>query len=230
MTVRSRPGLLAPTMSDPPPLPTALLDRAHALLASGGRRLLGLAGPPGSGKSTMAAQLVASLGPAASLVPMDGYHLAQVELVRLGRAGRKGAPDTFDAAGFVSLMRRLRDQAPDEIVYAPAFRREIEEPVAGAIPVLPEARLIVTEGNYLLLDGPWAPVRALLDQSWFVATPEPARLRWLLERHMAFGRSRDAALAWIAATDAPNARLIEATRDRADLVVEPALSAGGGRP
>ncbi len=221
MTVGSGTGLLTTSMSDPTPLPAALLDRAHALLASGGRRLLGLAGPPGSGKSTMAAQLVASLGTAALLVPMDGYHLAQVELVRLGRAGRKGAPDTFDAAGYVSLLRRLRCQAPDEIVYAPAFRREIEEPVAGAIPVPPEARLIVTEGNYLLLDGPWAPVRALLDQSWFVATPEPARLHWLLERHMAFGRSRDAALAWIAATDAPNARLIEETRDRADLVVSP---------
>ncbi len=206
-------------MSDPSPLPVPLLDRARALLASGGRRLLGLAGPPGSGKSTLAAQLVARLGPSAALVPMDGYHLAQVELLRLGRAGRKGAPDTFDAAGYVALLRRLRDQAPDEIVYAPAFRREIEEPVAGSIPVLPEVRLVVTEGNYLLLDGAWAPVRGLLDETWFVTTPEPLRQDWLLARHMAFGRSRDAALAWIAATDAPNSRLIDATRDRADVVV-----------
>ncbi len=208
-------------MSGLSPLPAPLLERARTLLASGGRRLLGLAGPPGSGKSTLAAQLVAALGPVASLVPMDGYHLAEAELRRLGRAGRKGAPDTFDVAGYVALLRRLRDQAPEETVYAPAFRREIEEPVAGAIPVSPEVRLVVTEGNYLLLDGAWAPVRGLLDQSWFVATPEPARLQWLLARHMAFGRSRDAALAWIAATDAPNARLIDATRDRADLVVSP---------
>ena len=203
------------------PLPAPLLDQARALMGSGTRRLLGLAGPPGSGKSTLAARLAAQLGPLAALVPMDGYHLAQAELERLGRADRKGAPDTFDAAGYVSLLRRLRDQAPDETVYAPAFRREIEEPVAGAIPVPPEVRLVVTEGNYLLLDGPWAPVRGLLDRSWFVATPDDARLDWLLARHMAFGRSREAALAWIAATDAPNARLIEATRDRADLVVSP---------
>ncbi len=208
------------------PLPAELLARAEALLQSGGRRLLGLAGSPGSGKSTLAAQLVTELaarrGPVAVLVPMDGYHLAQAELLRLGRANRKGAPDTFDAAGFVALLRRLRDHAPDETVYAPSFRREIEEPVAGAIPVPPEVRLVVTEGNYLLLDGPWAPVRGLLDQSWFVATPDAVRQDWLLARHMAFGRSRDAALAWIAATDAPNARLIEATRERADLVVSPA--------
>ncbi len=203
----------------PPPAP--LLDHARAVMASGGRRLLGLAGPPGCGKSTLAAQLVAHLGPLAALVPMDGFHLAQVELLRLGRADRKGAPDTFDAAGYVALLRRLRDPAPDETVYAPAFRREIEEPVAGAIPVPPEVLLVVTEGNYLLLDKSWAPVHGLLDRSWFVATPEAARLDWLLARHMAFGRSREAALAWIAATDAPNARLVEATRDRADLVVSP---------
>ncbi len=190
-------------------------------MASGPRRLLGLAGPPGSGKSTLAARLVAQLGPLAALVPMDGFHLAQAELERLGRADRKGAPDTFDAAGYVSLLRRLRDQEPDETVYAPVFRREIEEPVAGAIPVPPEVRLVVTEGNYLLLEGPWAPVRGLLDQSWFIATPDAARLDWLLARHMAFGRSREAALAWIAATDTPNARLIEATRDHADLLVSP---------
>ncbi len=221
MTTADRRVSCHEIMSGFSPLPAPLLDRARALMASGARRLLGLAGPPGSGKSTLAARLVAQLGPLAALVPMDGFHLAQAELERLGRADRKGAPDTFDAAGYVSLLRRLRSQAPDETVYAPVFRREIEEPVAGAIPVPPQVRLVVTEGNYLLLDGPWAPVRGLLDQSWFVATPDAARLDWLLSRHMAFGRSREAALAWIAATDTPNARLIEATRDHADLLVNP---------
>ena len=152
-------------------------------------------------------------------MPMDGYHLAQVELERLGRASRKGAPDTFDAAGFVALLRRLRAQPPGEIVYAPAFRREIEEPVAGAIPVEADTPLVITEGNYLLLDGPWAPVRALLDACWFVDTDEAQRDAWLLARHIAYGRTPEAARAWVDATDAPNARLIAATRGKADLLV-----------
>ena len=88
---------------------------------------------------------------------MDGFHLANVELERLGRRGRKGAPDTFDSAGYVALLRRLLAQADDEIVYAPEFRREIEEPIANAIPVFAPTQLVITEGNYLLLDdGPWA--------------------------------------------------------------------------
>ncbi len=207
------------TATEPPRLPDTLLRRAEALLARGGRRVLGLTGAPGGGKSTLAALLADALGERAAVVPMDGFHLAQRELERLGRAGRKGASDTFDADGYVALLRRLRGQAPGEIVYAPAFRREIEEPVAGSIPILAETPLLITEGNYLLFDGPWAPVRGLLDESWYVATPESVREAWLLARHMAFGRSRAEAEAWIAATDAPNARLIAATRGRADLVV-----------
>ena len=103
---------------------------------------------------------------------MDGFHLAGAELVRLGRQNRKGAPDTFDAAGFTALLRRLR--APDgEVVYAPEFRREIEEPIAGALAVAPDVPLVVTEGNYLLLgDGPWGPVRGLLDEAWYVMAPD----------------------------------------------------------
>jgi pantothenate kinase len=194
----------------------AALARAEALLARGGRRVLGLAGAPGSGKSTLAARLASALGDRAVVVPMDGFHLAQRELERLGRAGRKGAPDTFDAAGYVALLQRLRDQPKDGIVYAPEFRREIEEPVAGAIPILADTPLVITEGNYLLLDGAWSPVRDLLDESWYVATPEPQREAWLLARHMAFGRDRQSALAWIAATDAPNARVIAASATRAD--------------
>ncbi len=196
-----------------------LISRAYALLAKGDRQLLGLAGPPGSGKSTLAARLGAALGDRAVVVPMDGFHLAQAELERLGRAARKGAPDTFDAAGYVALLRRLRDQPETETVYAPAFRREIEEPVAGAIAVPPDATLVITEGNYLLLEGAWAPVRALLDEAWYVATPDTQREAWLLARHMAFGRDRQAALDWIESTDAPNARLIAAHAGRADLQV-----------
>lgn len=189
---------------------------AERLLAQGGRRILGLAGPPGSGKSTLSAMLLDALGDEAVVVPMDGFHLAQQELERLGRAGRKGAPDTFDSAGFVALLRRLRTPVSGETVYAPAFRREIEEPVAGAIGVPSGTRLVIVEGNYLLLDGAWSPVRPLLDESWYVATAETTRTDWLLARHMRFGRDRAAALDWIERTDAPNARLIAAAADRAD--------------
>ncbi|MCQ8279609.1 nucleoside/nucleotide kinase family protein [Acetobacteraceae bacterium KSS8] len=195
---------------------TDAVRAAEMLLSKGGRRILGLAGAPGSGKSTLASVLADALGTAAMVVPMDGFHLAQCELERLGRAGRKGAPDTFDAAGFVSLLRRLRDPVPGETVYAPAFRREIEEPIAGAIAVPAEVPLLIVEGNYLLLDGPWSPVRGLLDESWFVATDEALRAEWLLARHMRFGRDRAAALDWIARTDEPNARVIAASAGQAD--------------
>lgn len=205
-----------------------LLEHLESLLADGRpRRILGLVGSPGAGKSTLAEALLAAWEArhpgTAQVVPMDGYHLANVELARLGRAGRKGAPDTFDSAGFVALLRRLRDQPADEVVLAPEFRREIEEPVAGAIPVFPETRLVITEGNYLLLDDPrlgaWAQVRPLLDEAWYVDVDPALRLERLVARHVRFGRSPEAARAWVEATDEPNARLIETTRARADRVV-----------
>ena len=201
------------------PLPATIAARVQALHTGGGRRLLGLCGAPGGGKSTLAEAIVAEIGPSAVLVPMDGFHLAQAELDRLGRAACKGAPDTFDAWGYVALLRRLRAPVAGETIYAPAFHREIEQPVAGEIAVPPEVTLVVTEGNYLLMDGPWAPARTLLDESWFIDTDPDLRGRWLLERHMRFGRTRAQAEAWIAQTDAPNAARIEATRDRADLVL-----------
>lgn len=196
------------------------LARVDDLLARGGRRLLGLVGPPGAGKSTLAATLARHLGERAMVVPMDGYHLANVELARLGRAGRKGAPDTFDAAGYVALLQRLRAQAPGEIVYAPEFRREIEEPIAGAIPVLPQTPLIITEGNYLLLDdAPWSAIAGLLDECWYVEVDDVLRLQRLVARHMRFGRSEVQAREWVERTDEPNARRIAATRTRATCVV-----------
>lgn len=197
----------------------ALISRARALAGAGGRRLLGITGAPGAGKSTIAAQVVDALGDAAVLVPMDGFHLANAELERLGRRNRKGAIDTFDAPGYVALLQRLR--SPDhETVYAPVFRREIEEPIACAIPVAPDVPLVVTEGNYLLVpDEPWAAVRELLDEAWFVAPDETTRIDWLIARHVAFGKPPDVARAWSLSTDQRNADLVASTVAQADLVV-----------
>lgn len=193
----------------------ALVDRARRLITHGERRLLGITGAPAAGKSTLAAALVSALGPDAVLVPMDGYHLAAAELIRLGRLERKGAPDTFDADGYVALLRRLHTPA-DEVVYAPEFRREIEEPIAGAIPVPRAVPLVVTEGNYLLH---WTPVRELLDDVWFVDIDEETRLERLITRHMAYGRTRSEAEGRAHGSDQRNAEVIARTRDRADLVV-----------
>jgi pantothenate kinase len=202
-----------------PELPADAHARVAGMLRGEGRKLLGLAGPPGAGKSTVAMQLQRAFADVAQVVPMDGFHLANAELRRLGRAQRKGAPDTFDASGFVALLRRLRGQEGNEIVYAPAFHREIEEAVAGAIAVLPQTRLVIVEGNYLLLDdGPWAQVAPLLDEAWYVEVDDPLRNQRLAERHAQHGRSRQEALDWIDATDAPNAQRVAATRERAHFV------------
>ncbi|WP_319459444.1 nucleoside/nucleotide kinase family protein [Micromonospora sp. RTP1Z1] len=196
-----------------------LAARARALAGDGPRQLLGIAGAPGAGKSTLAERLVAAVGPAARLVPMDGFHLAQSELVRLGRQERKGAPDTFDVNGFVSVLRRLRRLEPTS-VWAPAFRRDLEEPVAGAIEVPPEVRLVVTEGNYLLLrDEPWEEVRTLLHQIWFLDLDAELRLRRLTARHEAYGKSAAQARAWALGSDEANASVVSGTAGRADLVV-----------
>ena len=206
--------------SDLPVVPAQHLARVNALLADGRRKLLGLVGAPGAGKSTLAMALQQAFAGVSQVVPMDGFHLANAELQRLGRAGRKGAPDTFDGAGYAALLRRLRQQREGEIVYAPEFRREIEEPIAGAIPVLPATQLIITEGNYLLLDdGPWAGVPALLDEVWYVEVDDAVRTDRLAQRHERFGRSAKAARDWVDGVDEPNARLIATTRARAQHVL-----------
>jgi len=195
-----------------------LVARARELAGQGRRAILGVAGPPGGGKSTLAALVAERLGAAAVLVPMDGFHLAQPELVRQGIRDVMGAPHTFDAAGYVALLERLR--SADGVVYAPEFRRSIEEPIAGAIAVPPEVPLVVTEGNYLLL---WDGVKPLLDEAWYVEMEEALRLRWLIDRHVEFGKTPEEAEAWVMRSDQRNAEVVASTRDRADVIVRLSL-------
>jgi pantothenate kinase len=210
-------------MMRPQALPAAL-EAVRPLLAARPQRLIvGLTGPPAAGKSTLATALAAALtndlGAPAVAVPMDGFHLANAELVRLGLENRKGAPETFDAAGYVSLLRRLRAGEPST-VYAPTFNRSINESIGSAIPVAPDVRVVVTEGNYLLLDTPpWDDVRPLLDLALYLDAPQTTRHSALVRRQLARGLSRSAAHAWAGGSDAANARLIEATRERADRIL-----------
>ena len=183
------------------------------------RRIIGLAGCPGSGKSTLAAGLAAAAPDTSIVVPMDGFHLAQRDLDRLGRANRKGAPDTFDVDGYVALLELLR-ATPDRVVDAPAFDRHLEEPVPAAIAIEPRHTTIITEGNYLLHDADgWERVHPLLDECWFVDCEATTRTARLVTRHVEHGRTDDEARDWVREVDEPNARLIGAGIARADRIV-----------
>ena len=182
-----------------------------------GGRLLGITGAPGAGKSTLAALLAGRHG--ATVVPMDGFHLADVELERRGLRERKGAPETFDAEGYAVLLGRVRGR--EALVMAPTFDRDLEQPVAAAIAIPRTADLVVTEGNYLLLpDDPWPEVRRQLDAVWHVVTDETVRLRRLTARHERFGKTPEQARAWVARVDGPNAERVAAAAGQADLVID----------
>jgi pantothenate kinase len=219
-----------PEVTGVPALPALneLLDRCARLVsgASGGRRrVLGIAGPPGAGKTTLVVALLRAAAADSRLagrvahVPMDGFHLPGAELGRLGRLGRKGAPDTFDVEAYAALLAAVRG-SPRVVVRAPAFDHVVGEPEAEAIEVGPEADLVVTEGNYLLLDDPaWRPVRELLDEAWFCALADDRRRQRLIDRHVETGRPLGDAAAWVDRSDEANARLVAGGRDTADLVL-----------
>jgi pantothenate kinase len=209
---QSAPSLLQASIPE-------LVALARSLMVPGERRILGITGTPGAGKSTLSAALIGAI-PEAALVPMDGFHLANAELLRLGRQGRKGAPDTFDADGYAALLGRLR-HPEGQTIYAPLFDRGLEESIGSALPVSPDAPLIITEGNYLLLEeGGWERALAAIDQVWFLEVPDDLRLPRLIRRHQQFGKSAEGAEAWVQQVDEGNARLTQATRSRADLVVQ----------
>ncbi|MGI5486344.1 nucleoside/nucleotide kinase family protein [Microtetraspora malaysiensis] len=204
-----------------------LVRRAGALAArsaaAGRPAVLGISGKPGAGKSTLAAALTEALNAerpgVAVLAPMDGFHLSNEVLTGLGLRDRKGAPETFDAWGYLALLERIRG-GREPVVYAPTFDRAIEEPVAGAIPVPGETALVVTEGNYLLLDEePWRRVRALLDEVWYVEVADTLRLDRLTARHAAFGKTPEQARLWATGSDERNAALVGRTAHHADLCV-----------
>ena len=198
--------------------------RELADLLPAGRAVVGLSGAPGSGKSTLSDWLREHHR--ASVVPMDGFHYADVELRRRDLLHRKGAPDTFDAEGYAALLRRIGEARPgDPPVLAPTFERDLEQPLAGALPVpAPPADgegLVVAEGNYLLLPEPrWAAVRERLDLVWHVHVDADLRRERLVARHVEFGKSREEAEDWVADVDEPNAALVEDASSTADLLID----------
>lgn len=188
--------------------------------------MIGVAGAPGAGKSLLTALLAQALredGLTVAVVPMDGFHLSRRACDALARRERRGAPDTFDADGFVALLRRVRDLRPDgRTVWAPCFDRNVHDPVAGDIPVHPGIEVVLVEGNYLLLEeSPWGEISGVLDEIWYLAPDDDtARLERLIARHVTFGRTPEAARAHAEGSDEANARRIAGTAGRADLLVE----------
>lgn len=183
------------------------------------RVIIGVVGEPGSGKSTVV-QAIARRFDSSAIIPMDGFHLSQRQLDRLGRANRKGAPDTFDVAGYVNLLARLRDPR-EQVVYAPDYTRDYEEPIAGSIAVASDVPVVFTEGNYLLHTEPeWSAVAPLLDQTWYLNSDHGRRIERLTRRHEEFGKSREDAAAWATGSDEENAEVVRRTRASADLQID----------
>ena len=202
------------------PTVSSLVERARGLVVPGRRRILGIAGPPGAGKSTLAEAVCAALGPStAALVPMDGFHLSNDALVRIGLRDRKGAPETFDAPGYVAMLRQVRTSLGQRVL-VPSFDRDAEAVVPDAIEVPAGVPLVVAEGNYLLLDeAPWSAIRELLDEAWYLRA-DASRVPRLIARHVAFGKPPEAARDWVLRSDEANTARIAPSEARADVVIE----------
>ena len=180
----------------------------------GRRFIVALAGPPGAGKSTLAAELVTRIGKTAKVVPMDGFHYDDGILIARGQRSRKGAPETFDVAGFAHLLSRL--QVEDEVAI-PIFDRSLELSRGSADIVGPDQRILIAEGNYLLLnEAPWTDLDRYFDLTAMILVPEAELDRRLLERWAQFGKTADEARAWIDGNDLPNIRRVQQHSRKAD--------------
>jgi pantothenate kinase len=199
----------------------AVLTQVNSLLDLTSKRvIIGIVGKPGAGKSTITEYIIKNVKIQAALVPMDGYHLSNKVLVELGRRDRKGAPDTFDAKGFVSLLERIRTDI-DQDIYFPVFHREIEESYSAEGVVKAGTKLVLTEGNYLLLnDDHWNGILALLDEAWYLSPDDSVRQERLIARHMKYGKSREEAKFWSLGSDEANAKIIAASSHYATRIVE----------
>lgn len=197
--------------------PEGLADVIRNRATGTGRFLTALAGPPGAGKSTLAAAVVAALGARARVVPMDGFHYDDAVLDARGMRARKGAPDTFDVQGFITLIRRLRVE--DEVAI-PVFDRTMELSRAAADVVLPDDRFLVVEGNYLLLDEvPWRALGGAFDLTVWIDVPESELDRRLMQRWLHHGKTPEQARHWIDSSDMPNVRRTIAGSRPADVRV-----------
>lgn len=204
---------------------TELTWKAQELAqAAGGRRIaIGLAGGPGVGKSTLAAELVAALNVtapgSAALVPMDGFHIKHAKLEAMGQTDFKGAPHTFEADAFADFLKGLK--AATGPVSGPGYSRKIEDTVEDAFTVAPEVTVLVVEGNYLLLgDAPWAKVKPLLDFSAFITVPRDMVRARLMKRHAEEGLfTEERNRAHIERNDLPNYDLVERSQERADVII-----------
>jgi pantothenate kinase len=203
-----------------------IIDAIGALTSGEGRVVVAVAGPPGSGKSTLAEHLERlihqRIGPAASaILPMDGYHFDNAVITPRGLLARKGAPETFDFAGYRAMLQRLRARADDDVA-VPVFDRELDLARAGARIIGPAQRIVVTEGNYLLLETePWTSLRPLFDLTIFLQVPVPELERRLIDRWIKHGLPSEQAAARARGNDMPNARLVMEQTGLADFVVEP---------